>query len=90
MRSRIQSDLVKAVAADLERWQIAGSSFAACALDLARRLSEPGVRPAAASMLHAQLRATLVELAAQAVPEEQPGDPVDELQKRREDRRKGA
>jgi hypothetical protein len=40
-------------------------------------------------MLHAQLRATLTELAKLAVPEEA-GDALDELQKRREQRRKGA
>lgn len=84
-----RSDLVKAVEADLKRWQVDGA-LAASALDLARRLSEPNIRPAAASMLHAQLRATLTELAKLAVPEEKTGDPVDELQKRRDDRRKGA
>ncbi|MEV7805003.1 hypothetical protein AB0O28_18840 [Microbispora sp. NPDC088329] len=77
--------------ADLKRWQIrADSALAASALDLAKRLSESGIRPAAASMLHAQLRATLADLAKLAVPEEQPGDPIDELQKRRNERRKGA
>jgi len=84
-----RSDLVKAVEADLKRWQVDGA-LAASALDLARRLGEPNIRPAAASMLHAQLRATLTELAKLAVPEEKTGDPVDELQKRRDDRRKGA
>jgi hypothetical protein len=83
-----RSDLVKAVEADLKRWQVDGA-LAASALDLARRLSEPNIRPAAASMLHAQLRATLTELAKLAVPEEA-GDALDELQKRREQRRKGA
>ncbi|WP_143591284.1 hypothetical protein [Thermoactinospora rubra] len=80
-----------AVRADLERWGIAeDTGLAASALDLAARLSVPDIRPAAASMLHAQLRATLAELAKLAKPEAESGDPVDELQKRREDRRKGA
>ena len=90
-RSRPAKPLVAAVKADLERWGIAeATALAASALDLADRLSESGIRPAAASMLHAQLRATLAELAKLAKPEEQAGDPVDELQKRRENRRKGA
>lgn len=90
-RSRSAKPLVAAVQADLKRWAIPeGTTLAASALDLAARLSEAGIRPAAASMLHAQLRATLAELAKLAKPEEQAGDPVDELQKRRGDRRKGA
>ncbi|HEY9375023.1 hypothetical protein [Streptomyces sp.] len=80
-----------AVRADLERWGIAEeTALAASALDLANRLSESGIRPAAASMLHAQLRATLTELAKLAVPEAKQGDPVDELRARRDERRKGA
>ena len=91
MAARRTPPLVAAVRADLGRWQIRpDSALAASALDLAERLSAPGIRPAAASMLHAQLRATLADLAKLAVPEEQPGDPVDELQRRREERRKGA
>ncbi|MCW2767916.1 MAG: hypothetical protein JWO11_3875 [Nocardioides sp.] len=83
--------LVAAVRADLKRWAIpAESAMAASALDLAERLSADDIRPAAAAMLHAQLRATLAELGKVAVPEERPGDPVDELNAQREKRRKGA
>ena len=89
-RSRASKPLVAAVRADLDRWGIAEeTALAASALDLANRLSESGIRPAAASMLHAQLRATLAELAKVATPEED-GDALDELQKRREQRRQGA
>lgn len=90
MATRRDQGLVAAVRADLERWQVEGTGLAACALDLAQRLAEPGVRPAAAAMLHKELRAALVELAAQAAPQEQPGDPVDELRARREQRRRTA
>lgn len=91
MAARRTPGLVTAVRGDLERWQIpADSALAASALDLARRLSETGVRPAAAAMLHAQLRATLADLAKLAVPVPEAADPVDELRARREDRRKGA
>lgn len=83
--------MVSAVRADLQRWQIAAdTSLAASALDLAERLQEADIRPAAASMLHAQLRATLGELAKLAIPEAKQGDPVDELRARRDERRKGA
>lgn len=89
-RSRALKGLVAAVQADLKRWGIAeDTALAASALDLATRLGESGIRPAAASMLHAQLRATLVELGKLAKPDEA-GDALDELQKRREHRRKGA
>lgn len=86
-----QSALVAAVHADLARWQIAETTaLAASALDLAARLGEKDLRPAAASMLHAQLRATLTDLAKLAVPQAAAGDPVDELQARRSERRQGA
>lgn len=92
MTARVRTPvLVGAVRADLKRWAISeDTALAASALDLAARLSETGIRPAAASMLHAQLRATLTDLARLAKPEPEAGDPVDELQARREDRRKGA
>lgn len=64
--------------------------MAASALDLAGRLSVSDIRPAAAAMLHAQLRATLAELGKVAKPEATEVDPVDELRARREDRRRGA
>lgn len=79
--------LVAAVHADLKRWGVEGTALAACALDLARRLEEPGVRPAAASMLHKELRCALTELQGLAEPQERPADPVDELRRRREARR---
>lgn len=82
--------LVEAVRADLARWGVQDTALAACALDLARRLEEPGVRPAAASMLHKELRCALGELMAVAEPQERPADPVDELQRRREARRRMA
>lgn len=86
--------LERAVLADLAKWRIdENSSLAAGALDLAWRLDEADVRPAAASMLHAQLRMTLAELvkvAEPVAPAGQPKDPVDELASRREDRRKQA
>jgi hypothetical protein len=79
------------VLADLDRWGIdPDTALAASALDLAERLAEEDIRPTAAAMLHAQLRATLGELAKLAKPVEKKGDPVDELQARRQDRRKGA
>jgi hypothetical protein len=90
-RSRAEGGLVAAVRADLKRWQIGeDTALAASALDLAQRLGESEIRPAAASMLHAQLRATLTELAKLAVPETQAGDPVDDLKQRREQRRQSA
>lgn len=86
-----ESPLVAAVHADLTRWSIpADSAMAASALDLAVRLDAEGIRPAAAAMLHAQLRATLGELAKVAQLEERAGDPVDEINAQREKRRKGA
>jgi hypothetical protein len=88
---RRSADLADAVRADLARWQIPeDSALAASALDLATRLSASGLRPAAAAMLHAQLRATLTELLKIAVPEPEAADPVDELRARREERRQGA
>jgi hypothetical protein len=90
-RDDAERGLVAAVRADLKRWAIpAESAMAASALDLAERLGATGVRPAAAAMLHAQLRATLAELAKVAKPADKKKDTVDELRKRREDRRKGA
>lgn len=85
------NQLLEAVRADLRRWAIpADSAMAASALDLAERLGAVDIRPAAAAMLHAQLRATLAELAKVASPEEKPGDPVDQISAQREKRRQGA
>lgn len=83
-----QSALATAVRADLKRWGIdPKSALAAAALDLAKRLGEDDVRPSAAASLHAQLRATLGELAKTAVSAAEEVDPVDELRARREGRR---
>ena len=79
-----------AVRADLERWgpEVAETSMAALALDGARRLDDPGLSPTPASMLHAQLRMTLVELAALAAAIEEPeADDIDELKAKRDERR---
>lgn len=78
--------IVDAVAADLERWGLAGTALAASALDLARALDDPEVKATPRSMLHAQLRMTLVELKKLA-PEEDEADGIDELAKRRDERR---
>lgn len=79
-----------AVLADLERWpdEIAGTGLAELALDAARRLDDPKLTPTPASMLHAQLRATLVELEAMAAAREVPeADEVDDLKRKRDERR---
>lgn len=81
-----RSVLVEAVAADLARWGLEGTALGAAALDLARALDDPGVKPTPRSMLHAQLRMTLESLAKLA-PEEDEGDVLDELAKRRDERR---
>jgi hypothetical protein len=64
---------------------LAESGLAATALDLARRLDAADVRPAAASMLAAQLRATLLDLRKLAPPVAEE-DGVDELRARRAER----
>lgn len=80
--------LVQAVRADLARWGIrADSIFAAAALDLAARLDAVDVRPAAAAQLHGQLRETAVQLVKLAPAEQTPDDALDELTKRRNERR---
>ena len=89
--SRSRAPLLAAVRADLERWgpEVAQSALAAGALDLARRLNGRSVSPTAASLLHAQLRTTLLELAKLApTPEESDG--VTDLAAEREARRKAA
>lgn len=73
-----------AVQRDLDQMpeHLQGSGLAATALDLAARLDAPGVRPAAAAMVSAQLRATLLELAKLSPPVPQE-DGLDELRARR-------
>lgn len=79
-------NLAEAVAADLERWGLDGTALGASALDLARALNDPSVKPTPRSMLHAQLRMVLVELAKLA-PEEEEADGIDELAGKRRERR---
>jgi hypothetical protein len=74
------------VLAELEKWGLADTALGVTALDLAKRLDAPGVRPAAASMLHAQLRPTLLALEEMA-PEADADDKISELTKRRNERR---
>lgn len=81
-----QSPMVMAVTADLHRWGLADTALGASALDMARVLDDPGVNPTPRSMLHAQLRMVLVELAKLA-PEESVGDGIDELGEKRRERR---
>lgn len=80
----------KAVQADLERWgaKVADTALAASALDIAHRLDTLGlhVQPAAASMLHTQLRATLLEL-IELAPAASEDDDVDEVKRKRDERR---
>lgn len=68
-----------------EMGALAESGLAATALNLARRLDAADVRPAAASMLAAQLRATLLDLRKLAPPAVEE-DGVDELRARRAQR----
>jgi hypothetical protein len=83
-----RSPIVAAVERDLKRWgpKIAQSALAASALDMARILDDPATNPTPRSMLHAQLRMTLSELAKLAPPEAA-DDSVDELTKKRNERR---
>lgn len=76
----------KSVLADLERWGLTHTALAASALDMARTLDDPETKPTPRSMLHAQLRMTLTELAKLAPPEEA-DDGIDELSKKRDARR---
>ena len=80
------SPMVAAVTADLERWGLAKTALAASALDLARVLDDPATNPTPRSMLHAQLRATLTEL-AKIAPPEVTSDGIDEIAKKRDERR---
>lgn len=82
-----QSPIVAAVQRDLKRWgpKIADSAMAASALDMARILDDPETNPTPRSMLHAQLRMTLTELAKLAPPEAA-NDGIDELSKKRDER----
>lgn len=82
--------LEDAVRADLRRWgaKVADTGLAELALDGARRLDDPDLSPTPASMLHAQVRMTLVELEAMAAAAEEPeADDIDELKAKRDERR---
>lgn len=81
--------LEQKVRAELDGWGLADSALGAAALDLARRLGKRDLKPAAAAMLHGQLRGYLHELRSLA-PEEVSDDGIDEVQQRREKRRSAA
>ena len=83
---RDESLIVTAVLADLDRWGLTHTALAASALDMARILDDPATNPTPRSMLHAQLRMTLTELAKLAPPEAV-NDGIDELSKKRDERR---
>ena len=85
---RDESPIVTAVLADLDRWGLTYTALAASALDMARILDDPATNPTPRSMLHAQLRMTLTELAKLAPPEAV-NDGIDELSEQR-DKRRGA
>lgn len=83
-------ELKRAVQEEIDSYgPLAASALAAAAIDLAERLSENGLRPAAAALLHAQLRACLTELRALAPPP-QIEDGIDEVAAQREERLKAA
>lgn len=80
------ASIEESVLADLDRWGLASTALAASALDMARILDDPAVNPTPRSMLHAQLRMTLTEL-AKIAPPEAANDRIDELSKKRDERR---
>ncbi len=83
-------DLERKVRVEVESYgDFADSGLGACAIDLAERLGEEGLRPAAAAMLHAQLGARLADLRKLAPPAAT-SDEIDELAVAREERRKAA
>lgn len=85
---RDNSPIVTALLKDFERWgpELAGTALAVSALDMARALDDPETKPTPRSMLHAQLRLTLVELEKLA-PEEENEDKVSEAQRKWRERR---
>lgn len=70
-------ELEEAVSAQLEAWGLESSPEGRAVLDIAERLADEGLRPAAAAMLHAQLRSYLVELRKLAPPEKAVDDVAD-------------
>lgn len=66
-----RSDLERSVRDQLAVWGLDGTAEGAAALDIAHRLANTEeLRPAAAAMLHAQLRSQLVDLRKLAPPAE--------------------
>ena len=81
--------LEAAVRADLNRWprEVAETSLAALALDIARRL-DGGVADTPAAQNYAQLRETLIRLAELAADVDVPeADEIDNIVGEHEDRR---
>lgn len=79
-----------AVLADLRRWgpKVAGTGLAALALNGARQLDDPDLAPTPRSMILAQVRETLVKLAALAAEVAEPdADEIDMINREHEQRR---
>lgn len=79
-----------AVLADLQRWgpKVAGTGLAALALNGARQLDDPDLSPTPRSMILAQVRETLVKLAAVAADVAEPdADEIDRINRDHEQRR---
>lgn len=84
------TDLEAAVRAEVGACgPLADSGLGACAIDLAVRLADEDLRPAAAAMLHAQLGARLADLRKLAPPAVTT-DEIDEVAAQREARRAAA
>ncbi len=80
------TDLETKIYARLEKWGLLAEP---AALDLAKRLGEEDLRPAAAAMLHAQLGARVSDLRKLA-PIESVTDDIDDIQQQREKRLRAA
>jgi hypothetical protein len=81
--------LTQRVRDQLTAWGLTAAPEGAQALAIAERLGAEGLRPAAAAMLHGQLRAVLADLRKLAPPAES-NDDIDELAAQRAARRKAA
>ncbi len=81
--------LATKIHARLEKWGLLAEPEAAAALDLAQRLEDEELRPAAAAMLHAQLGTRLSDLRKLA-PIESVADDIDDIQQQREKRLRAA
>ncbi|HEY9375277.1 hypothetical protein [Streptomyces sp.] len=74
------SDLERAVRDQLAAWGLLGTAEGAATMDIVHRLAHTeDLRPAAAAMLHAQLRTQLVDLRKLAPPADEK-DGVSDLQ----------